>query len=374
MTIEDQWAPLPRPGAGRRRVRALIELCRCLSAQLRGDPLPMPTDWAAVAATAESHRLTPPLWEAIRDLNWIDERIRTRLRAEFAANVVTNARMSEQLRAGLLALNDHGVEPVVLKGALVLLDEETSQPARVMTDLDLLVADEEIEDASSALRRIGYDVFRGPGGAARFEWTARRNDLAAPIDLHRALGVDAVARALPASAILGRALRRHVDGLTYRILDPSDQLAHAVVHSQCNDMAHRTGSVALRQLYNFAVLHHRVSSPDAWRTAVLRLSNPELRHVVGGHAALERYLFGLDLPLPHPSAAARLHLARCLASYAIPHLCDIETNLILAFEVHSMTERHPGASANSARLRHAIGLLRGGMGPVRSEVLRPWNR
>jgi hypothetical protein len=243
----------------------------------------------------------------------------------------------------------------------------------MMTDLDLLVADQEFEGACSALRHDGYVVYPAPGGAGRFEWVARRPDLAAPIDLHRALGVGAVARVLPVSDVLGRASESHVGGISYRVMHPADQLAHAVVHSQCNDKAHRTGSIALRQLHNFAVLHHHVSDPDAWPTAQDRLTHQGLRHVVGGHAALERYLFGLDLPVPQPSTAARLHLARCVVSAAIPHLSDIQTNLLLAFEAPTMTTRYPGASSGSARVRHAFGLLRGGMEAVRQEALRSRN-
>jgi hypothetical protein len=369
----DHWAPLPLPGAGRRRVRALIELGRVLAAHLGGDPLPVPSDWAAVAATAESYHLTPVLWEATRHTTGMDEGIITRLRAEYAANVVVNARMADQLRHALVALNRGGIEPVVLKGALQLLRQEATPPARMMTDIDLLVTPEDIDNACSALRQVGYDVYPGPGAAARFEWTARRPDLAAPIDLHHALGLGAVTRALPGSAVLERAVRHQREGVSYLVLEPADQLAHAVVHSQCNDRAHRTGAIALRQLYNFAVLYQDHGGTDAWRIAARRLTEAALPHVVGGHAALERHLFRLDLPVPEPNAAASLHLARCLVTYAVPHLSDVETNFLLTFETQNMTERYPGASTNSARLRHAVGLLRGGTDSVRSGALRSRN-
>jgi hypothetical protein len=98
-----------------------------------------------------------------------------------------------------------------------------------------------------------------------------------------------------------------------------------------------------------------------------------MRPVVGGHAALQRYLFGLDLPVPEPTVASHLHLARCVASYAVPYLADIETNLILAFAADTMMERYPGYSPNAARIRHIKGLLQGGMATVRGEALKPRN-
>jgi hypothetical protein len=373
MGTEDQWEPLHRSRAGRRRVRALTELCRCLSAHLRGEPPADRTAWASVVATAETYRLTPALWEAVGTAATLPESMASRLQAQYAANVVALARMSDQLRDVLAALNRGGLQPLVLKGALAVLEGGSVLPARMMTDIDLLVAEAEFDHACDALRQIGYDVFPGSGASGRSAWMARRPDLAAPVDLHRALGSGAVSVALPASAILGRASVRHDDGLSYRAMDPADQLAHAVVHSEWKDNAHRTGSIAVRQLYNFALLHHHLNDPAAWRRAVERLSGPPMRQIVGGHAALERYLFALDLPVPEPTVASRLHLARCVASYAVPYLADIETNLLLAFEAETMRERYPGSGPNAARVRHAVGLLHGGVERVRSEVLKSRN-
>jgi Uncharacterised nucleotidyltransferase len=370
---ENQWEPLPRSRAGRRRVRELTDLCRCLSAHLRGEPPPVPADWAPVVATAESYRLTPALWEAVGATANLTENMASRLQAQYAANVVALSRMSDQLRDGLDALNRSGMQPVVLKGALAVLEGGPVLPARMMTDIDLLVAEEEFDRACDALRQIGYAVARGTGASGRSASVARRPDLGAPIDLHHSLGTGAVSRALPAQAVLGRASERQDDGLSYRAMDPADQLAHAVVHSQWKDKAHRTGAIAVRQLYNFALLHHHLNDPTAWRRAVERLSHPEMRPVVGGHAALERYLFGLDLPVPEPTVASRLHLARCVASFAIPYLTDIETNLLLAFRAETMTERYPGSSPNAARVRHGIGLLRSGVETVRGEVFKSRN-
>jgi hypothetical protein len=77
--------------------------------------------------------------------------------------------------------------------------------------------------------------------------------------------------------------------------------------------------------------------------------------------------------LPEPTVASRLHLARCVASYAVPYLVDIETNLVLAFEAEAMHERYPGSSPHAARVRHAIGLLHGGMETIRREGLKSRN-
>jgi hypothetical protein len=370
---ESKWGPLPHSRAGRRRVRELTGLCRCLSAHLRGDPPPVPTHWAPVVATAERYRLTPALWEAVGTAADLPETLASRLQAQYAANVVALARMSAQLRDCLDALNRGGMQPVVLKGGLAVLEGGSVMPARMMTDIDLLVTEGEFDLACDALRQMGYVVSPGTGASGRSAWTARRPDLAAPIDLHRSLGSGAVSRALPASAVLHRASDREDDGLYFRAMEPADQLAHAVVHSQWKDKAHRTGSIAVRQLYNFALLHHHLDDPDAWRGAVDRLSHPEMRPIVGGHAALERYLFGLDLPVPEPTVASRLHLARCVASYAIPYLADIETNLVLAFAADTMVERYPGSSPNTARIRHLKALLQGGLETVRSEALKTRN-
>jgi len=310
MANDQPLTPLPLPPPGLGRVSALVALCRCLSAALRDEPPPVPADWAAVAATAENYRLTPALWEAVRGVGGLEEDVAERLRTEYAANVVATSRASTQLRECIGAFNRLGIEPVVIKGAVGLLEGRTPAPARVMADLDLLVRNGEIDRACVALRQLGYSVQPSPGVAAMFTCAATRPGLAAPVDLHRALGVGASARALPVSVILRRTSGRQVDGLAYRVMEAADQLAHAVVHSEFNDKAHRTGSIALRQLHNFAVLYQQIGHSDAWPTAVSRLDCREMRKLVMGHAALERYLFGLALPVPEPTLAARAHLAR----------------------------------------------------------------
>ncbi|MGH9028080.1 MAG: nucleotidyltransferase family protein, partial [Acidimicrobiales bacterium] len=245
---------------------------------------------------------------------------------------------------------------------------------RVMVDLDLLVEEEEIDTSCRALTDAGYEIRPGQGVAAGFQWSAWRPDRACPIDLHRALGGEVVARALPVHELLERTSVREVDGLSYRVLEPADQLSHAIVHSELNDMAHRTGSIALRQLHNFAQLYRRIGGGGAWTTAVARLDRRETRKAVAGHAALQRYLFGLDLPLPRPTFAARMHLARCLLTYAIPHLSDLETNLLLAFDPATLDAAYPGSSRQAARLRHLVRSFRGGVESVLDSALTARNR
>jgi len=352
-----------------------MDLCRTLALRWHGAERERPRDCAAVVATAEQYRLTPALFEAAREANlldWFDGGLTDRLRAEYAANVVTNAHLGRQLGECLDALNRHGIEPVVLKGALGLI-ERRSRFARMMTDLDLLVAPDAIDAACDALRTLGYSILPGPGAAARFEWSAHRADLGAPIDLHRALGVGAVAEVLDTTVVVGRATAHEIDGVRFLALDPADQLVHAVVHSQCNDKAHRTGAISLRQLHNFALLYDGIEDASAWPRAVERLAAAGLGSIVGAHAELERHLFGLDLLVPISTLATKAHRARCMATYAIPHLSDIETNVLLAFETPTMATRYPGAPLSSARLHHAWASVRGGLGALRKEALRPRN-
>ncbi len=375
MSPDEHLVPLEVPRGGRARVRALIDLCRSLATRINGAPLPRPTQWSGIVATAERYRLTPALFEALRHadtLRVLDADLAERLRAEYAANVVTNATLARQLRECLGALNRHGIEPVVLKGALALIEGPTPS-ARMMTDLDVLVAGERMDDACDALGSIGYTILPGPGAAARFECSASRADLAAPIDLHRALGVGAVAEALATSHLLARATARQVDAVRYLALAPADQLAHAVVHPQCNDKAHRTGAISLRQLHNFALLYADLGDPAAWNAAVRRLHAVGLGSVVGAHAELQRHLFGLELAVPPSTFRTKAHVARCLATYAIPHLSDIETNALLAFEAPTMAARYPNTATASARLRHAFATARQGGRALRNEALRPRN-
>ncbi|MGH9028851.1 MAG: nucleotidyltransferase family protein, partial [Acidimicrobiales bacterium] len=80
-------------------------------------------DLAQVVALAEEHLVAPSLWLALRDLEGLDPGLERRLRAHYAVNVVNTSRAFSQLRECVDALNRKGVAPVVLKGALGLLED-----------------------------------------------------------------------------------------------------------------------------------------------------------------------------------------------------------------------------------------------------------
>ena len=363
MTSEDEaWETLAPPRTPRRRLSTLHQLGRCLAAELHGTSVPTIDDWSGVAATAAWFRLTPALWQAVRDRADLPPSITARLRAAYARNVVTLSRLSTQLQDAIGALNEKGIRPVVLKGARELLRTDGVLPARMMTDIDLLVSPSELGVAVAALEEHGYHVLPGAGVSAAFEFTARRDDRPSPVDLHTAVGVGAVVDCLPTDALIARARGHDTDGLRFHVLEPADELAHAVLHSQLGDKAHQVGAIPLRQLHNFATLYVRDGSAAAWATALERLTAGGFGAVVGSYAELQRRFFNPTFDVPGPNVASRLHMTRCLATYAVPGLSDVELLLAQTFEAPNMALRYPGTSLWSARSTHLAHVLRAGPG------------
>jgi hypothetical protein len=144
------------------------------------------------------------------------------------------ANVTRALDQALWALDSRGVQTVALKGP-VLAERLYPEPGmRRSTDLDLLVAEADIERAAAALEPLGYEL--EDGLAARY---ARRHHhhlhLAGRcppvIELHFRAYVG-FGVTLQAEALLGRARGyRTARGAPCWILEPEDELLYLAVHA-----------------------------------------------------------------------------------------------------------------------------------------------
>lgn len=169
-----------------------------------------------------------------------------------AAREIDHAAQLAMLRRIDAALAASGLRGVVLKGALLAERLYPRPAARFTTDIDLLVAPDELERALGALRTVGYEAYDGPE-EEHFRRAGHHLHLyqegAPPLELHfhayRGFG-----EILAAPPLLARS--EAVAGFAaIRALAPDDELLYLAVHAA----AHRFSR--LGWLYDLELLLRR---------------------------------------------------------------------------------------------------------------------
>ena len=132
---------------------------RLVTSVLQGR-LPSEADWPIVLEIANRAWLGPALYVALRrnaQLNEIPPPVRDYLSFLHDRNCERNRRLREQLLEAISTLNDHNIEPILLKGAVNLFAADADElGARMISDLDLSIAPLEMAGARSALTALGY--------------------------------------------------------------------------------------------------------------------------------------------------------------------------------------------------------------------------
>jgi hypothetical protein len=289
--------------------------------------------WAGVFALAEAQFLVPALWPALSAKGLVSpvpeamrrfmgERLAaagTRnvfaaLEDRFRANAVRNATIRAQALQAIRALNETGIEPVVLKGTRLLLAGDSDfAAARLLRDIDLVVPSASGTSVGAALTAIGYIGDTGATAASPHGQSFYRPGDPASLDLHAAPLTLHEAKTLPEwlteAGLWHRALPAALDGALFRRLPDSESLIHAILHTEVADLNYAAGDWALRYLYETAVVTRQTAID--W-SRLDDLGSPALRRPVLAHLLAAARLFGAVQPLGLPSSLRlELHFQRC---------------------------------------------------------------
>ena len=265
----------------------------------------------AMLALAGWHGVTCGLWRAFgADAERLPEDCAAYLEAASHLNARRNARLVGQAREIADALRAAGIRAVFLKGtALLLCDLHADPAARLVGDIDLLVASDRLEDAAAALVAAGYR--RLPDRVAHAHDPVRlvREGRPGLIELHHAPVAFSLAPALSAEAVLARA-EPSPPAPGALVPCPEDLVVHAVAHAMLQDHGFRLAELRLCDALDLARLAARYGDAIDWGAVAARLDRvPEGRDalVFCLHAARE----SLAAPLPalEPSARVRRRLS-----------------------------------------------------------------
>ena len=299
-----------------------LKRLRTLACLLAGE-LPPRVDWMSVMALANEALVTPQIYSAALQTGTVSDmpsEVRIFLHEVWQRNRDRNRRLFEQLHEAVATLNAIGVEPILLKGAAhwAALGRPPEHD-RMLTDIDLLVGDEQAPAAQRALEAVGYvahKFWENPGKYVAAD--LGRPDCVGVVDLHRRPpGPEAEARA--AMALADQIVPVSWDGVRARAPSAALQIFFLVLHDQFEDGGYWRGKFVLRHLMDIADLTRRPGGVD-WPVLERLASTRLVRNTTDAQLLAAASICGAVVPRTAQRPWVRLQYARLRAQFEWPQL------------------------------------------------------
>jgi len=231
-----------------------------------------------------------------------------------ALNTARNVDIRAQLGNVVACLNSAGIEPVVFKGAGHLATSLWPTPgARLIADIDLLVAPEQANAAVAALEALAGT---GPQAREHPELTAQKSHLPpvqdaggpAPVEIHHRVFSRGAIRLAPADGIRARAVPLDLGGgatPAALVPSPTDRVLIAMLHGPAGSGTWAAPALHMRDLIDIAFLAERHADEIDWTWIETHLGDQGWAVVLEiTNRCLDRFI-GLAPPFRRPGWAAR---------------------------------------------------------------------
>jgi Uncharacterised nucleotidyltransferase len=264
-------------------------------------------DWPLFVALASSHLVTPALQPRLGKVLGapLDGEVERYLAVLRTLNRVRNRRLRAQLDDLVAALNAAGIEPILLKGmAHLALGLYADDADRVIGDIDVLVAGEQLDAALRVLCQMGYRSHGGDleHGHLHHYPPVACDDSEAWVELHKA--ASPYHRALPTSALIRRTGRIALESGSAAVPCPEDLLVHNIVHSQLHQRGFWSAEFSLRDAYDLVLLARHFRDELDWPRLASRIAADLGGHSAGFYVRRAHRLLGQPPPpLPWPLGA-----------------------------------------------------------------------
>ena len=238
-------------------------------------------DWERVVGHASAQLVLPALAAALQDLGLagsLDEELSAFLDAIHAANIERNSELRDELAAAVGILNRAGIEPVLLKGAIRLVDGLYPDIGwRMLRDLDLLVPEARFAQGTELLQAAGYAL----AGGIRESVPVRRRGTLVEVELHRELFSNPrEVRLLQAREMLDASRPAAFGGMCVRLPSIEHQVMHLIGHSQLRHFGHAFGRIAWRDRLEAAALIHAAPGSIDWQAVLTRFAAAGYRRLL----------------------------------------------------------------------------------------------
>lgn len=213
-------------------------------------------------------------------------------RLMYSENKKRNQEAKEELTILGELFHKENIEAVVLKGGAEILCPYYQDPAcRFISDLDILIPENRIQDAAEILyARGGTSSPAGePEAYAHHHLPGiSGGELPFTIELHRRIGKKPVDSVLPAGEIFSRSLPGGIKGL--RIPCPEDRFIHHVLHAQISSRLYERKLLNLRNCVDHLSFLHALDKETQER-ARMKLDRHGLLPMLEGLDTLACWIF-----------------------------------------------------------------------------------
>ncbi len=293
-----------------RQIKALRFIARCLSANedkkyveaLRSELATGELPWEQVIWLANSHLVLPSLWFSIRNKK-IDELLPDDVREYCKELYVLNKRRNEKIRKQLveavIALNKVKIVPVLLKGGKHLVENDYGDiGARIISDIDLLVPEQDARLCLEILNQQGYREVENPGldygGHHHYAPMKRPNEIAV-FEVHRRI-LAKNSEMLPVEKALSEARVIKREWGEVKVLSERHRLLHNILHSQIDDKAYFRGLVPVRSIYEAIVELKNGRSVEPWGWVQAKMEQYGQERIYQSYVSMAKQGFGMGLP------------------------------------------------------------------------------
>ncbi len=338
------------------QLHSLLFLCRCLKPErhakdileiqnvIREDSV----CWERVVELANTALVTPALWTSLVQTGVQDavpEDVARYLRELHSMNQTRNDAIKQQIVEIIGTLNQVGVEPLLLKGAALLITGMLDDAAsRIMIDIDVMIRIGDVEKVLKNLSRLRYrsQVL----DASLFDLCQhlapmfRRGEPAA-IEIHTRLFHEWTDPEVVANEeVWTDSVPVRINGLSLRVLSPSHSVIYNVVHSEVHHENFELGRISLRDLLDLAIISRFHPDSIDWRSIEARMKRHNLGRVLRSYLHIGMKLFGSPVPPDFsPKAGSAFHYYRCLLVLRWPILSCPPLKVFRLFSVNRMQRR-----------------------------------
>jgi hypothetical protein len=235
-------------------------------------------DWEGLAKDAREHGVFTLL---VRECERANAAVPGTIRDDAARHHAIAAVWHTHLVASLDVLGDvvsrAGLNVVALKGPLLAERLYPDGALRPSVDLDLLVAEDDLDRAVTTLETAGWHADSGPTATysrRHHHHLQLRREGQPPLELHFRARVD-FATVMPAADLIRRSQPTPTAaGRGLRCLAPADEFVYLAVHAAAH------GFVRLMWLYDLKLLCRRYASEIDWRLVIERAREMQVLNAV----------------------------------------------------------------------------------------------
>lgn len=223
------------------------------------------------------------------------------LQQEERRNAARNRSFLQSIRAAGEILSGGGLRPVFLKGAALLLSDESALLWRTLSDIDLLLTPGEAKEAAVLLRNAGYSELpdRNHFGLGLHHHAAPLvdPDTGIAVELHTRIAKYERNCILTTDEIARDAELKTLHGIPGLAPSPAHRMIHLIAHAQIGNLGYALKSIFLRDIYEAARLDQAAAID--WDAVIAAFQAKGRNREALSFLRAAHELLGLDVALPN---------------------------------------------------------------------------